>query len=276
MKLEMPYSSVSGVCSCSRASFSHCGCISALTILNLGALLSSHAGSSLECNVCTMSAAGLTFSKSACTACTCASLTRSSLLSTSTSANSSCSQSSCDTVRWSPSEACQLRSTSVSMDVRCSKRAAASTTVTRACRLTTSERLKPDFSSLKVKVSATWSGSEMPEDSTITWSKRRSAARFARVLSRSSRSVQQMQPLESSTIFSSVCSTLACLTSCASTFMLAMSFTTTAMRWPERFSSKCFSRVVFPAPKNPDRTVTGSWTVCAPLLASRRLRRLFP
>ena len=53
------------------------------------------------------------------------------------------------------------------MVVSCSKIAAESTTVTRLCRLATSPRLKPDASSLKLKVSATGIGSEMPDDSTM-------------------------------------------------------------------------------------------------------------
>ena len=42
--------------------------------------------------------------------------------------------------------------------------------------------------------SATGSGSEIPDDSTSTWSKRRSAASAVREVSKSSRRVQQMQP----------------------------------------------------------------------------------
>ena len=63
--------------------------------------------------------------------------------------------------------ACQPRSTSVSTVLICSNSDAASTTVTRLCRLATSLRLSPDFSSVNVKVSATGSGSEMPDDSTM-------------------------------------------------------------------------------------------------------------
>ena len=73
-------------------------------------------------------------------------------------------------------------------------------------RFATSFRLMSLSLSRKVNVSATGSGSEMPDDSTITWSKRCSAARPASDVSRSSRSVQQMQPFESSTILSSCCS----------------------------------------------------------------------
>ena len=92
------------------------------------------------------------------------------MLSSSRSANSSWSQSRCATVRLSPSTSCQPRSTSVSTVLSCSKIDAASTTVTRLCRFATSFRLTPVFSSLKVKVSATGSGSEMPLDSMSRWS----------------------------------------------------------------------------------------------------------
>ena len=64
----------------------------------------------------------------------------------------------------------------------------------------------------------------------MQWSKRFSAAREASDVSRSSRNVQQMQPLESSIIFSSCCSIPPRRTSSASTFTDAMSLTTTAMR----------------------------------------------
>ena len=62
----------------------------------------------------------------------------------------------------------QPRSTNVSIVPSSSKTDAASTTVTRLCRLVTSLRLRPVASSRKVKVSATGSGSEMPDDSTRT------------------------------------------------------------------------------------------------------------
>eukprot|EP00964_Phaeocystis_antarctica_P136560 scaffold101015_cov71-Phaeocystis_antarctica.AAC.11 len=67
-----------------------------------------------------------------------------------------------------------------------------------------------------------------------------------------------MQPLESSIIFSSCCSIPPRRTSSASTFTDAMSFTTTAMRWPSRLFSMWLSSVVLPAPRKPDSTVTGS------------------
>mmetsp|Transcript_16709 Transcript_16709/g.54212 ORF Transcript_16709/g.54212 Transcript_16709/m.54212 type:complete len:386 (-) Transcript_16709:440-1597(-) len=274
MKDEMPYSTVSGVCSCSRASTSHCGCSPAFRRSNR-AFPSSVAGGSLLCSVRTSSAVGLTLRRKVSIAPSCASLTRSHLLMRRRSANSSWSQSRCATVRWSPSVACHPRSTSVSIVSSCSKTDAASTTVTRLCRLATSPKLTPLASSVKVKVSATGSGSEMPDDSTRTWSKRPSAASEASEVSRSSRSVQQMQPLESSTIFSSCCTNPPpCRTSSASTLTLDMSFTTTAMRTPSRLFSMWFKSVVFPAPRNPERIVTGRGPAPLPWLRSSRFASL--
>mmetsp|Transcript_50778 Transcript_50778/g.163276 ORF Transcript_50778/g.163276 Transcript_50778/m.163276 type:complete len:380 (-) Transcript_50778:71-1210(-) len=256
MKDEMPYSTVSGTCWCARASRSQSGCSSAFRRLKR-ALPSSRAGSTRLCSERITSAVGLTLCSSRSTAPSSASPSKSALFTNRTSANSICSQSRCATQRSSPSPACQPRSASVSTEPSSSKMAAASTTVTRLCRLATSPKLTPLASSVKVKVSATGSGSEMPDDSTRTWSKRPSAASEASEVSRSSRSVQQMQPLESSTSFSSWRSTSPRRTSSASTLTAAMSLTTTAMRTPARFCSRCLSRVVLPAPRKPESTVTG-------------------
>ena len=257
MKLEIPNSSVSGVCSCARASCSHCGCSSAFRS-EKRAFDRRSEGSTRLCTERITSAVGLTFFSSRSTAATCASPRRSVLLRSSTSANSSCSHSRWATPRSSPAPACQPRSASVSTDVSCSKIEAASTTVTRLCRLATSPRLTPLLSSVNVKVSATGSGSEIPDDSTSTWSKRRSATRLLIAVSRSSRSVQQMQPFESSTIFSSACSTPPRRTSSASTLTLAMSFTISAIRQPSLLWSRWWSSVVLPEPRKPESTVTGS------------------
>eukprot|EP00966_Prymnesium_polylepis_P026340 607559-Prymnesium_polylepis.1 len=97
----------------------------------------------------------------------------------------------------------------------------------------------------------------MPDASTSTWSKRFSAARADSDVNRSSRSVQQMQPFDNSTIFSSCWRTPARRTNSASMLTDAMSFTTTAMRQPARFCSRCLSSVVLPAPRKPESTVTG-------------------
>ena len=100
-------------------------------------------------------------------------------------------------MRLSPSTSSHPRSASVSIVRSCSKTDAASTTVTRLARLAASFSLTPVAASVKVKVSATGIGSEMPEDSISTWSNRSSAASEESDSSRSSRSVQQMQPLDS-------------------------------------------------------------------------------
>ena len=67
-----------------------------------------------------------------------------------------------------------------------------------------------------------------------------------------------MQPFESSTIFSSCWRTPPRRTSSASTLTLAMSLTITAIRQPARLFSRWLSSVVFPAPRKPESTVTGS------------------
>eukprot|EP00756_Hemistasia_phaeocysticola_P026410 Hpha_TRINITY_DN16059_c3_g6::TRINITY_DN16059_c3_g6_i1::g.117218::m.117218 len=72
---------------------------------------------------------------------------------------------------------------------------------------------------------------------------------------RSSRRVQQMHPLLSSTIFSSVL--FSPVIRLASIWISLMSLTITAQRSPCRLSSSRFISVVFPVPKNPESTVTG-------------------
>jgi hypothetical protein len=47
-------------------------------------------------------------------------------------------------------------------------------------------------------------------------------------------------------------------TSCASTLTSLMSLTMTATLRPSRFERMWFNRVVFPAPRKPESTVTGS------------------
>ena len=86
--------------------------------------------------------------------------------------------------------------------------------------------------------------------------RRRAGAPPAR---RSSRSVQQMQPLVISTSFSSVRERLAppSRTSAASMFTSLMSLTMTATRRPSRLLRTWLSSVVLPAPRKPESTVTG-------------------
>ncbi|SAI69345.1 Uncharacterised protein [Bordetella ansorpii] len=68
-----------------------------------------------------------------------------------------------------------------------------------------------------------------------------------------------MQPLLISTSFSSVRDSSAppARTSAASMLTSDMSLTMTATRRPSRLFRMWFSSVVLPAPRNPDRTVTG-------------------
>mmetsp|Transcript_59074 Transcript_59074/g.183092 ORF Transcript_59074/g.183092 Transcript_59074/m.183092 type:complete len:220 (+) Transcript_59074:867-1526(+) len=135
-------------------------------------------------------------------------------------------------------------------------------------RATVPSSSKPWWSAV-AKVVATGIGSDMPVLSMSTWSKRRSNA-IARTLSmRSSRRVQQMQPLWSSTTLSLLSEN--CTPSCssfASTFMSAMSLTRTATRMPSRLLSTCVSKVVLPAPRKPLSTVTGNFSESSPLHSS--------
>mmetsp|Transcript_10817 Transcript_10817/g.44847 ORF Transcript_10817/g.44847 Transcript_10817/m.44847 type:complete len:209 (+) Transcript_10817:591-1217(+) len=116
-----------------------------------------------------------------------------------------------------------------------------------------------------VKVSATSCGSLTPVDSTTMASYLFSAAKSVRAFTRSSRNVQQMQPLCSSTSFASCCMSLVFFTRLASMFSAAMSFTSTAHLMgsaPSAPPCACermrFSSVVLPAPRKPERTVTGT------------------
>ena len=107
-------------------------------------------------------------------------------------------------------------------------------------------------------VAATGIGSEMPVDSMTIWSYLPERANAPTPSTRSSRNVQQMQPLDSSTNRSSPrvrCEPAAM--SSASTLTSGKSLTMTASLRPPRLASKWLSSVVFPEPRNPDRTVTG-------------------
>mmetsp|Transcript_15420 Transcript_15420/g.37570 ORF Transcript_15420/g.37570 Transcript_15420/m.37570 type:complete len:215 (-) Transcript_15420:32-676(-) len=75
---------------------------------------------------------------------------------------------------------------------------------------------------------------------------------------KSCRRVQQMQPLDSSTTSSSRWISSAPFTMSASMLISAMSLTSTAHFRPSLFLRMCVSIVVLPAPRKPDRSVTGS------------------
>mmetsp|Transcript_95376 Transcript_95376/g.269943 ORF Transcript_95376/g.269943 Transcript_95376/m.269943 type:complete len:386 (+) Transcript_95376:442-1599(+) len=261
MREEMPNSSVSAVCSFSLASFSHFPFSAALPMSKRLAPRTSLVEMA-ERTVLTTEARGfISRSSWAMLACWLSGI-RSVLLSTRTSANSTWSLRSCEMQRMSSGPACCPESSRRARVPSCPRKFAPSTTVTSVSSSATSPSDLPS-SSAKVNVSATWSGSEMPEDSTTRWSKRRSAARPPISFSRSSRSVQQMQPFDSSTSFSSLRRMRDSCTSAASMFTSAMSFTITATRKPSRFPRMCFSSVVFPAPSIPLMTVTGSFSATA-------------
>lgn len=106
-------------------------------------------------------------------------------------------------VRESPSPASSSRSARAWPFTSSARKVEASTTVTMVSSRASSPRRNPSSNS-QSKVAATGIGSEMPVDSITSWSKRPSRASLATASIRSSRSVQQMQPLVSSTSFSSV------------------------------------------------------------------------
>mmetsp|Transcript_13577 Transcript_13577/g.36056 ORF Transcript_13577/g.36056 Transcript_13577/m.36056 type:complete len:256 (-) Transcript_13577:1507-2274(-) len=184
-------------------------------------------------------------------------LTRSTLLSTITSANSTWLMKSGATLRSSSGSALpSKRSRSSAAEVRSTSNDAQSTTVTHVSSFATSfrEAFPPsaatrefrsqssgalEFSSSSFSstenVSATSMGSLTPVDSMTMASNRPSFASPASSLMRSSRRVQHMHPLCSSTIFSSRCTSLFPFTSDASMFTSAISFTSTAT-----FFAVCF------------------------------------
>ena len=92
----------------------------------------------------------------------------------------------------------------------------------------------------------------------------RSAASRRTSLRRSSLSVQQMQPLVSSTSVSFVRERSAPPSRMRSASMLIslMSLTMTATRRPSRLRRTWFSTVVLPAPRKPASTVTGKRSSC--------------
>mmetsp|Transcript_41234 Transcript_41234/g.131023 ORF Transcript_41234/g.131023 Transcript_41234/m.131023 type:complete len:217 (+) Transcript_41234:503-1153(+) len=120
------------------------------------------------------------------------------------------------------------------------------------------------YSSAK-KVWATGAGSARPVVSTITPSRSLPVLReffiiFLRPAMRSPRTVQQMQPLFISTMFSSVVRGPASRSS-SSMPTSPNSFSMTAMRLPWFSFRMRFSNVVFPLPRKPVMTVTGTLSV---------------
>ena len=184
-------------------------------------------------------------------------VTRSVLFSSSTSANSTWSTSRSAMLRASPSPAANCRSVSASPFASSIKNVDASTTVTMVSSAAMWLRRNPSSNS-QSNVAATGIGSDMPVDSITMWSNRPSRASWPTASIRSSRSVQQMQPLVSSTNFSSVRSRWPSPAMRAASMLTSlMSLTITATRCPSRLARMWLSTVVLPAPRKPDNTVTG-------------------
>ena len=116
-----------------------------------------------------------------------------------------------------------------------------------------------------MKASTTWAGSLTPLDSTTRHSKGLSPSAATTLLTsctRSSRLVQHMHPFDSSISSSSLRTRPLSLISFSSKFTLPRSFTNTAHLRSSLFSNTCFNSVVFPLPRNPLSTVTGSLAPC--------------
>ena len=163
VKLWMPYSSVSGVCSPVRASCSHPSCFSASAMEKRpvprtafkGTLQNSDSTTRADGFICDIKVFTWILS--------CFDI-KSHLFNTITLANSTWSQRRWEMVLWSSGSACQLR---VRRDSKLSISRInldPSTTVTRVSICATSPSRSPVESS-KVNVSATGIGSEIPDDS---------------------------------------------------------------------------------------------------------------
>mmetsp|Transcript_4334 Transcript_4334/g.9889 ORF Transcript_4334/g.9889 Transcript_4334/m.9889 type:complete len:218 (+) Transcript_4334:512-1165(+) len=160
---------------------------------------------------------------------------------------------------------------------RCSMRCLASTTV----RMPSSSSFFCTNSSAK-KVCATGAGSASPVVSIITPSRglfvlSEFLTIFLRPAMRSPLTVQQMQPLFISTMFSSVVNGPASRSS-SSMPTSPNSFSITAMRLPWFSLRILFSKVVLPLPRKPVITVTGTLSdfFSVPLMASSACAFLAP
>ena len=167
---------------------------------------------------------------------------RSTLLISSTSAKATCSTASFSTPSGFTSS-------------RCSPMCLASMSVTIASRRA-NERM---FSSTK-KVWATGAGSARPVVSMTMWSSlppsRLRFMSFMRIVIRSTRTVQQMQPLFISKMSSSAWNLL--FTRASSTPTSPNSFSMTAIFFPWVALRMWLSSVVLPLPRKPVSTVTGT------------------
>ena len=123
-------------------------------------------------------------------------------------------------------------------------------------------------------VSAICSGSETPDASMTMASNVPLVASSAIATTRSDRSVQHTHPFCISIVVPPpVELTRAFRTRFASTFSAATSFTTVAILCPDEFSRMCLSSVVFPAPRKPERRVTGQGARVALDISGARGRR---
>mmetsp|Transcript_19262 Transcript_19262/g.44280 ORF Transcript_19262/g.44280 Transcript_19262/m.44280 type:complete len:288 (-) Transcript_19262:55-918(-) len=176
------------------------------------------------------------------------SVTRSHLFSSSRSANATCSTAS-------------FSAPSGFSSSRCCSMCFASTMVTIPSSLANALT-----SSSTKKVCATGAGSAMPVvsitiASSLSFPERTRFANFCKTVMRSCRTVQQMQPFIISKICSSDC-ILAFLASSASSMPTSPnSFSITAIFFPCAAVRMWLSSVVFPLPRNPVSTVTGTRSI---------------
>mmetsp|Transcript_30087 Transcript_30087/g.59747 ORF Transcript_30087/g.59747 Transcript_30087/m.59747 type:complete len:246 (-) Transcript_30087:168-905(-) len=173
-----------------------------------------------------------------------AAVTRSTLFRMMRSANASCSTAS-------------FSAPSGLTSSRCCSTCFASTRV-----IMPSKRAKVfTFSSTK-KVCATGAGSAIPVVSMTMPSRRvpvrTFSASFSRTTTRSCRTVQQMQPFIISMISSSACMRVFFLRSSSSMPTSPNSFSITASFFPCSAVRMWLSKVVFPLPRKPVKTVTGT------------------
>ncbi len=247
----MPYSSVSGVWE-PASSAAHPGDVAAVTGSSRPVSSTSAMSTTPRCERISR-AFGLSLRSRPSVVASWSGVARSVLLSTSTSANSTWSTNRSEIPRSSPSAAARARSSSRSPRSSSARNPEASTTVTMVSSRAWSDRLVPS-SKAHSNVAATGIGSEIPVGSMRMVSKRPSRASAPTLSRRSSRRVQQIQPLVSSTRRSPPRPEI----SEASMSTSLMSLTTTATRRPSRLASTWLSSVVLPAPRKPDSTVTGT------------------
>ena len=229
----------------SASTLSSCGLACSARCKSKPWIPSTESTETVDCRQRTIGAKGLRPRSRASTRSSSRGLTRSVLLSSSRSANATCALASLTTpfgffaFRW--------RSTCF-----------ASTKVTMP-----SSRANSAISSCTKNVCATGAGSAMPVVSMMMPSSASSPARvraasFSRILTRSPRTEQQMQPLSTSTISSSSVKWLFLAMSASSIETSPNSFSTTAIFLPCVAVRMWFNKVVLPLPRKPVMIVTGT------------------